>query len=345
MSYYEKVKNIKPKTDAVILGIESSCDDTCCAIVRGGNTILANEIISSAAEHAKYGGVVPEIASRMHTDAISKVVQNALKTAKMSFDDIDAVAVTYGAGLLGALLVGLSYAKALAMSLNIPLIAVSHIRGHISASYLGNDPPNAPFVSMLSSGGHTAVIYIPKDGEFQIMGQTLDDAIGEAFDKVARTLKLGYPGGPEIERAAKGGENSVVLPKMLKGNNGFDLSYSGLKTAVINYVHNREQTGKEIDVSNVAFSFQKNAVDALIERAIRAAKQCNVKEIACGGGVAANTYLRESISEKCRENNFKLHLPEKKLCTDNAAMICAEGYFKYMKGDYADLLLNAESSL
>ena len=333
------------KKDAVILAIESSCDETAAAVIRGGREILSNEIMSSCTEHVKFGGVVPEIASRAHTLAISKVVDSALKKAGFTLNELDAIAVTYGAGLLGALLVGVSYAKALSYANGVPLLPVSHIRGHIAACYLNRPELTPPFVSLLASGGHTAVIYVKDYNDFEILGQTLDDAVGEAFDKVARVLSLDYPGGPNIERLAKEGENNIKFPPMLKGEKNFDFSYSGLKTAVINYIHTKEQKGESVNRADVACSFQCAAVDVLVNKTIAAAKLKGVNTIAAGGGVVANGYLREKLTEECKKRNISLYLPERGLCTDNAAMIGAEGYIRYQNGDYADMRLNAEAQV
>ncbi len=341
--YKDLIKNFTVKDDAIILAIESSCDETACAIVKGGRKLLSSEIISSATEHIKFGGVVPEIASRAHTVAISQAVERAVEHANISLKDIDAVAVTYGAGLLGALLVGVSYAKTLAYSLQVPLIPVSHIRGHLAASYLCDENLKPPFISLLASGGHTAIISVNSYDDFEILGSSLDDAVGEAFDKVARILGLAYPGGPNIERLAKEGQNVVPLPKMLKGIGGFNFSYSGLKTAVINYVHGKEQKGEEYSKADVACSFQCSAIDILVQKAIEGAKLKNLTTITAGGGVVANGYLRETLTKACEKEGYKLVLPEKILCTDNAGMIGAEGYIQYKKKNFADLSLNASA--
>lgn len=332
------------KKEPVILGIESSCDETAAAIIRG-RKILSDEIISSATVQAKFGGVVPEVASRAHTDAIDPVVNAAVKNAGITPDDISAVAVTYGAGLLGALLVGLSFAKSLAYSLNVPLIAVNHIRGHMAAAYLDDPTLKPPFITLLASGGHTAVILTKTETEFEILGATLDDAAGEAFDKVARVLGLKYPGGPNIERAAKGGKNIITLPKMLHGEHSYNFSYSGLKTAVINYCHTKEQKGEEIPVCDVAYSFQCAAVDVLVEKTMRAAEATGIKTVTVGGGVAANTYLRESMQTACGKRGIKLVLPIKRYCTDNAAMIASEGLIQYNAGNFSPLSVNAKASI
>ena len=341
--YSEIKKSFVAFPGAIILAIESSCDETAAAVIKGGREILSSKIMSSATEHVRFGGVVPEIASRAHTSAVSLVVKEAIEASGLTLKDIDAVAVTYGAGLLGALLVGVSYAKTLAYSLGVPLIAVSHIRGHLAAAYLSDKNLKPPFVSLLASGGHTAVIVVKDYDEFKILGSTLDDAVGEAFDKVARVLGLNYPGGPNVERLAREGQSSIKLPKMLKGEGGYNFSYSGLKTAVINYAHGKEQKGEELPRADLAASFQSAALDILVEKAIQAAKEYNLKTVTVGGGVAANGYLREKLTKECEKNGLKLVLPEKVLCTDNAAMIGAEGYIRYLKGEFADLSLNASA--
>jgi len=345
MNYFENIKNHKIKENPIILGIESSCDETAAAVVCG-REIFSNEIMSSSSEHIKFGGVVPEIASRAHTEAISKVCELAIKNSGFSLSEIDAVAVTYGAGLLGALLVGVSYAKALAFSLNIPIVPVNHIRGHIAAAYLQDKDLKPPFICLLASGGHTAVISVKDYYNFEILGQTLDDAAGEAFDKVARILKLAYPGGPNIEKLAKSGADTVILPKMFKNDKRtYNFSYSGLKTAVINYCHNLEAKGQSYNNADVAYSFQKAATDVLIERTMRAVKYKNINTVAVCGGVAANGFLRDGLSTECKKNKIKLILPEKKFCTDNAAMIAMEGFLQYSEGNFAPLSLNAKASI
>ena len=332
------------KSEPIILGIESSCDETAAAVIKG-RTILSDEIASSAKIQAQFGGVVPEIASRAHTDAVAEVVERAVKNAGVTYADIDAIAVTYGAGLLGALLVGVSFAKAFAYALNKPLIAVNHIRGHLAAAYLDAPELKPPFVTLLASGGHTAILYAGSEAEFEILGATLDDAAGEAFDKVARVLGLQYPGGPNIERCAKDGAPVIPMPKMLKGGGGYNFSYSGLKTAVINYCHTKEQKGEEYSKADVAASFQSAAVDVLVEKTVAAAKERGVDTVTAGGGVAANGYLRATLQAACQKNGLKLVLPEKRYCTDNAAMIAAEGLTQFKLGNFAELSLNAKASI
>ena len=339
MNYAQRALAAPKKEEPVILGIESSCDETAAAVIRG-RELLSSVILSSAAEQAKYGGVVPEIASRAHTDAIGEAVEQAVKGAGITERELDAVAVTYGAGLLGALLVGLSFAKAYAFALGVPLIGVDHIRGHMAAAYLADKALEPPFITLLASGGHTAIIYTKSYTDFEILGSTRDDAAGEAFDKAARVLGLPYPGGPSIEKLAKQGRASIPFPKMFSGG-GYDFSYSGLKTAVINYCHNMEQKGENYSKADVAASFQSAACGALAERAVAAAKQKGAAAVAAGGGVAANGYLRELLANECAKAGLKLVLPEKKFCTDNAAMIAAEGLIQYRAGNFAELSLNA----
>lgn len=328
----------------LILGIESSCDETAAAVIRG-RELLSDEIASSASVQAQYGGVVPEIASRVHTDVIGQVVSRALSSAGVKKEELDAVAVTYGAGLLGALLVGLSFAKGLSYGLNIPLIGVNHIRGHLAAAYLEDETLEPPFITLLASGGHTAVLYTKTALEFEVLGGTLDDAAGEAFDKVARVLSLPYPGGPRVEALAREGKKVVPLPKMLKGEGGYNFSYSGLKTAVINYCHSKEQKGEEWSRADVAASFQSAALDILVEKTVEGAKEKGVKTVTAGGGVVANGYLREKLTAACRAEGLKLVLPVKRHCTDNAAMIAAEGLTQYEAGNFSPLSLNAQASI
>ncbi len=332
------------KENPIILGIESSCDETAAAVICG-RKMLSDEIASSATVQAQFGGVVPEIASRAHTDEIAKVVERAIRNAGITPTDIDAVAVTYGAGLLGALLVGVSFAKAFAYALGKPLIAVNHIRGHLAAAYLDEPTLQPPFVTLLASGGHTAILHAKSAGEFEILGATLDDAAGEAFDKVARVLGLQYPGGPNIERCALNGKPSIPMPKMLKGGGGYNFSYSGLKTAVINYCHTKEQKGEEYSKADVACSFQHAAVDVLVEKTVEAAIEKGVSVVTAGGGVAANTYLRQSLQAACEKNRLRLVLPQKRYCTDNAAMIASEGLVQYRLGNFADATLTAKASI
>ena len=340
----EYCKHHTIKENPLILGIESSCDETAAAIIRG-REILSDEILSSAPTQALYGGVVPEIASREHTIAIDEAVQRALKSAGVEKSELDAVAVTYGAGLLGSLLVGLSFAKSFAYTLGIPLIAVNHIRGHLAAAYLVDRALRPPFVSLLASGGHTAVLFTPTETEFELIGSTLDDAAGEAFDKCARVLSLPYPGGPNIEKLAREGEANIAFPKMCHGGENFRFSYSGLKTAVINYCHTKEQKGEPYNKADVAASFQKAAIDVLVEKTVEAALRKGVDTVTAGGGVIANGYLRDTLSAACRRAGLKLVLPEKRYCTDNAAMIASEGFIQYRVRNFAPLSVNARAAI
>ena len=332
------------KSNPLILGIESSCDETAAAVIRG-RKLLSDEIASSSSVQAKFGGVVPEIASREHLSVVDGVVESALKKAGVQKEELDAVAVTYGAGLLGALLVGLSFAKGFAYGLGIPLIGVNHIRGHLAAAYLEDETLTPPFITLLASGGHTAIIYTKSETEFEVLGGTLDDAAGEAFDKVARILSLPYPGGPHIEKLAEEGKNTVPLPKMLKGSGGYDFSYSGLKTAVLNYCHTKEQRGEDLNKADVAASFQSAALDILVQKTVEGARERGVKTVTAGGGVVANGYLREKLKAACGNAGLKLILPEKRHCTDNAAMIAAEGLLQWNAGNFSKLDLNAEASI
>ena len=332
------------KKEPIILGIETSCDETAAAVIQG-RKILSDEIASSATVQAQFGGVVPEIASRAHSNEVGAVVERALQKAGVTKEEIDAVAVTYGAGLLGALLVGVSFAKAFAYAIGKPLIAVNHIRGHLAAAYLDAPDLKPPFVTLLASGGHTAILHTKSETEFSLLGSTLDDAAGEAFDKVARVLGLSYPGGPNIQRVAKDGKPNVPMPKMLKGGGGYNFSYSGLKTAVINYCHTKAQKGEPYSVADVACSFQCAAVDVLVEKTMLAVQDTGVNTVTAGGGVVANAYLRERLADACSRAGVRLVLPEKRYCTDNAAMIASEGYIQYKAGNFADLTLNAKASI
>lgn len=335
----------KIKDNPVILGIESSCDETACAVIRG-REILSDCIISSAGEQALYGGVVPEIASRAHTDAVDEVVLTALDKAGLAASQIDAVAVTYGAGLLGALLVGLSFAKSFAHAHNIPLIAVNHIRGHMAAAYLEKPDLKPPFITLLASGGHTAVLHTKSETEAEILGGTCDDAAGEAFDKVARVLGLPYPGGPNVQALAEGGAYTIGFPSaLIRHGDGKTFSYSGLKTAVINYMHTAEQRSQQVKKEDVAASFQCAAIDPLVKKTVDFALDKGVQTVTAGGGVVANDYLRKQLASACLSAGITLVLPEKKHCTDNAAMIASEALNQYRAGNFAPLSVNAQASV
>ena len=335
-SYFERAKvkfeNLKDKKDIIVLGIESSCDETSVSVVKNGTELLSNVVSSQIDIHKRFGGVVPEVASRNHVMAIENVFNEAVKEAGIKLSDIDAVAVTYGAGLIGALLVGVNFAKALSFSLDVPLIAVSHIEGHISANYITHKTLTPPFICLLVSGGHTALLKVSDYLEHTMLGTTIDDSVGEAFDKVARILGLEYPGGPNVDKFAKLGKNNIEFIKhdILKGTLNF--SFSGVKTAVINYVHNLEQKGEGVNVPDVAASFQSFVVKELTEKAISACKQTGLKKLVVAGGVSANSYLKERLTDLCKENNIELYMPELKLCTDNAAMIASAGYYYIKKG-------------
>lgn len=340
----EKFNNLKQKKDVIILAIESSCDETAVAVVKNGREVLASEIYSQIKIHKKYGGVVPEIASRNHTEKINEVAEKALEKSGLRFLNIDAIAVTYGAGLNGALLVGLTYAKALALSLNLPLIGVNHIRGHISANYIADKTLEPPFCCLVISGGHTSILEILDYKNHRLIGSTVDDAAGEAFDKVSRVLGLGYPGGPEVEKHAKLGKNTIKFPK--PAIDGFNFSYSGLKTSVINHINRLKMLGEEINVNDICASFQSAAIDSVADKAVEACKKYNLKNLCIAGGVSANGYLRDYAKKVCEKNGIKLIVPDFSLCTDNAAMIGAEAYYKILTSDNPDSLsLNAEPSL
>lgn len=329
----------------LILGIESSCDETAASVVRDGKEILSNVISSQIATHTLYGGVVPEIASRKHTEAITGVVEAALSEANCTLSDISAVAVTAGPGLVGALLVGVSFAKTMSYSAGLPLVPVHHIEGHISANYLAKPDLKPPFVCLVASGGHSHIVYAKDYLEFEILGKTRDDAAGEAYDKIARIIGLGYPGGPKIDKLAKEGNGkSMQFPKVHFKEN-LDFSFSGVKTAVMNYVHNMEQRGEEINKADIAASFQEAVVGILTENTVSAAKQKGVKTVCLAGGVASNSRLREKMGEVCRKNKLELFYPEPVLCTDNAAMIACAGYYEYKSGRVAKPDLNATPSI
>lgn len=332
--------------DITILAIESSCDETAAAVVRNGREVLSNIISSQIATHKLYGGVVPEIASRQHIKAIDQVIDAALEEGGVSKNDIDAIAVTYGPGLVGALLVGLSEAKALAFALNKPLVPVHHIEGHIAANYIQNKDWKPPFICEVISGGHTHIVHIKDYNDFEILGQTRDDAAGEAYDKVARVLGLTYPGGPQIDKIAKSGNSEAVkFPRVVLENDTYDFSFSGLKSAVLNYVNKAQMKGEEYKREDIAASFQQAVVDVLVEKAIRACREFNIKRLALAGGVSANSHLREEMKKACEKENIELSVPDIILCTDNAAMIGAAGYYEYINGNIADMSLNAYPGL
>lgn len=325
--------------DIIILSIESSCDETSCAILKNGREVLSNIINSQIKIHEVYGGVVPEIASRNHTEVISQVVKEAIKKAKLDFKDIDIVACTYGPGLVGALLVGLSYAKALSFALNKQLVGVNHIEGHIAANYIEYKKLEPPFLSLIISGGHTHLVHVKDYTEFEILGKTRDDAIGEAFDKVARILKLGYPGGPKVDELGKKGKPIIELPSVNIDN--LDFSFSGLKTAIIN-MYNKDPF---INKADLCASFEKNVTEMLITNTLKASEKLNINKIVLAGGVSANSYIREEFNKLKELYKYEIYYPNINLCTDNAAMIGAAAYYNYLAGKVSDLDLNAIPNL
>ncbi len=331
--------------DKLILGIESSCDETAAAVTLNGRTVLSNIINTQIDIHKKYGGVVPEIASRHHIEAIDAVINEALEKANVTLNDLDAIAVTHGPGLVGALLVGVSEAKALAYAAKKPLIGVHHIKGHIMANLIEHKELEPPFICLVASGGHSHIVNVKSYTDFEIIARTRDDAAGEAFDKVARVLGLGYPGGPLIDvLAKKGNENAITFPRV-KMSDSLDFSFSGVKTAVINYLHNAEQKGEAIIPEDVAASFQNAVTDVLCEHTIKAAEMTNNKIITLAGGVASNSALRKKMTDLAEKKGFEVLYPSPVLCTDNAAMISCCGYYKFLNGEFAELSLNAVPSL
>lgn len=326
------------KKDVLILGIESSCDETAASVVKNGREVLSNVVFSQIDIHKLYGGVVPEIASRNHIQVVDEVVKLALKEANVTLKDISAVAVTYGAGLVGALLVGVSFAKGLCQASGLPLIAVNHIEGHICANYITYPDLQPPYMCLLTSGGHTAVVRVEDFDKYTVLASTVDDAVGEAFDKVARVLKLPYPGGPHVDKLAKTGKPTYKFHSVVISNGNF--SYSGLKTAVINAVHNAKQKGEQVVAEDVACSFNHYAIDGLIDTLKLHTQQSGLKTVAVAGGVGANSYLRERMRE-FEKDGIRVCLPQLNLCGDNAAMIASRGYFMYLNDEFSDLSLNA----
>ncbi|MBO5733777.1 MAG: tRNA (adenosine(37)-N6)-threonylcarbamoyltransferase complex transferase subunit TsaD [Clostridia bacterium] len=332
--------------DNLILAIESSCDETSAAVIKNGRQVKSCVISSQIEIHKKFGGVVPEVASRNHILNISSVVGEAMEKAKVQYSDLSAVAVTYGPGLIGALLVGVSYAKGIAAANNIPLVAVNHIHGHIAANYITHAELEPPFVCLVASGGHSHILYVEDYMKFEILGRTRDDAAGEAFDKIARVIGLGYPGGPKIEALAKEGDDAAMkFPRVEFADAPYDFSFSGVKTSVINYLHNAEQKGTPVNSANIAASFQKAVTDVLTAHTIRACLDKKVSKVVLAGGVSANGALRESFMRAAQENNLELYYPQPIYCTDNAAMIGCAGYYKFLEGNFADSSLNAVANL
>lgn len=332
--------------DTLILAIESSCDETAASVVKNGRTILSNVISSQIELHKLYGGVVPEIASRKHIEKINQVIEEALSDAGVTLDDLDAIGVTYGPGLVGALLVGVAEAKAIAYAKKLPLVGVHHIEGHVSANYIEHPDLEPPFLCLIVSGGHTHLVIVKDYGEFEILGRTRDDAAGEAFDKVARAIGLGYPGGPKIDKLSKeGNPHAIVFPKAKIDGAPYDFSFSGVKSAVLNFINQNKMQGKEIHAADLAASFQQSVVDVLVEHTMLAAKDYQMDKVAIAGGVASNGTLRHAMKEACEKNGLKFYHPSPIFCTDNAAMIGVAAYYEYKKGTRHGWDLNAVPNL
>ena len=336
----------KIEEDVYILAIESSCDETAASVVKNGREVLSNVISSQIDLHTLYGGVVPEIASRKHIEKINQVIQAALDEAKMTLEEITAIAVTYGPGLVGALLVGVAEAKAIAYATGKPLVGVHHIEGHVSANFIEHPDLEPPFVCLIVSGGHTHLVIVKDYGEFEIIGRTMDDAAGEAFDKVARAVGLGYPGGPKVDKAAKeGNPHEMEFPRAKVGGSAYDFSFSGMKSAVLNYINQAQMKGETIHVPDLAASFQNAVVDVLVSRAVAAAKEYGYDKLAIAGGVASNSALRAGMKAACEKEGIKFYYPSPIFCTDNAAMIGAAAYYEYINGARAGWDLNAVPNL
>ena len=332
--------------DILILGLESSCDETAAAVIKNGRTVLSNVISSQIDIHKEYGGVVPEIASRKHIERINTVIEEALKEAGVGLKDLDAIGVTYGPGLVGALLVGVAEAKAICFAADIPLVGVHHIEGHVSANYIENKDLEPPFLCLIVSGGHTHLVVVKDYGEFEILGRTRDDAAGEAFDKVARAIGLGYPGGPKIDKLSKeGNPDAITFPKTKIEDAPYDFSFSGLKSAVLNYINKAKMMNEEFNPADLAASFQKNVVDTLTEKTIHAAKELHINKVAIAGGVASNSTLRNSMEEACRKEDLRFYHPSPIFCTDNGAMIGVAAYYEFIKGTRHGWDLNAVPNL
>ena len=332
--------------DIYILAIESSCDETAAAVVKNGRTVLSNVISSQIALHTLYGGVVPELASRKHIEKINQVITQALTDADMTLDDMDAIAVTYGPGLVGALLVGVAEAKAIAYAKKKPLVGVHHIEGHICANFIENKELEPPFICLVVSGGHTHLVVVEDYGKYKILGRTRDDAAGEAFDKVARAIGLGYPGGPKIDKISKeGNPEAITFPRAKVGDSEYDFSFSGLKSSVLNYLNSCQMKGEEINRADVAASFQKAVTDVLVQNAMHGVKAYGLNKLAIAGGVASNSALRATMKEACEKNGVEFYYPSPIFCTDNAAMIGVAGYYEYMAGVRSGLDLNAVPNL
>lgn len=332
--------------DTLILAIESSCDETAASVVKNGRTILSNVISSQIELHKLYGGVVPEIASRKHIEKINQVIEEALKEADVTLGDLDAIGVTYGPGLVGALLVGVAEAKAIAYAKKLPLVGVHHIEGHVSANYIEHPDLEPPFLCLIVSGGHTHLVIVKEYGEFEILGRTRDDAAGEAFDKVARAIGLGYPGGPKIDKLSKeGNPHAIEFPRAKIEGSPYDFSFSGVKSAVLNYLNNACMKGEEVNRADIAASFQNAVVEVLVEHTMQAARDYHMDKIAIAGGVASNGTLRAAMEKACEENGYKFYRPSPIFCTDNAAMIGVAAYYEYKKGVRHGWDLNAVPNL
>ncbi len=337
---------MKAADDVLILAIESSCDETAASVVKNGREVLSNVISSQIELHTQFGGVVPEIASRKHIEKINQVITQALDDAGVTLDEITAIGVTYGPGLVGALLVGVAEAKAIAFASGKPLIGVHHIEGHVSANYIEHPDLQPPFLCLIVSGGHTHLVIVKDYGEFEIIGRTRDDAAGEAFDKVARAVGLGYPGGPKIDAAARQGDkHAIEFPRAKVEGSPYDFSFSGLKSAVLNHINHARMTGTEINVPDLAASFQNAVVEALVSRAVLAAKEYGYEQLAIAGGVASNSALREALQEACTREGLRFYYPSPVYCTDNAAMIGVAAYYEYQKGTRHGWDLNAVPNL
>lgn len=332
--------------DILILGIESSCDETAAAVIKNGREVLSNVISSQIELHKLYGGVVPEIASRMHIENINVVIEEALENANVTLDDIDAIGVTYGPGLVGALLVGVAEAKAISFAKNIPLVGVHHIEGHVSANYIEHLDLEPPYICLIVSGGHTHIVLVKGYGEYEIVGRTRDDAAGEAFDKVARAIGLGYPGGPKIDKLSKEGNSKAIkFPRAHIEGADFDFSFSGVKSAVLNHINGCKMKNEPIHEADIAASFQQAVIDVLVDHTIAAAKEYGMNRVAIAGGVASNSSLRASMKEACDKQGFELYYPSPIYCTDNAAMIGVAAYYEYVNGTRHGLDLNAVPNL
>lgn len=347
MEYFDRERlAAKPPEERITLGIESSCDETAAAVLRGGRELLADVISTQVPIHRKFGGVVPEIASRNHILNVLPVVEEAVKRAGLRLTEVDQIAVTYGPGLVGALLVGVAAAKSLAFSLGVPLIGVNHLEGHIFANFLSSPDLTPPFVALVASGGHTALVHVSDYDRFRLLGQTRDDAAGEAFDKVARVMGLPYPGGPEIDRLAREGDPQAVdFPKAL-AKGGYEFSFSGLKSAVLNYLNSQKLKNISVNKADVAASFQQAVISILVEKSLAALRETGLDTLALAGGVAANSALEGELRRATGEAGYKFYFPNRRLCTDNGAMIACRGYYQSLTGDYdKDLILNAVPGL